>query len=535
MQLPETFIREMQTLWQTYGRPEPLADFLTALEQTPARGLRANGLKLSPEQLLPLLETASGEPAAAWPRVAWSRDGFYYPASFSPGRSPLYHAGLYYVQEPSAMLPAEILAARPGERVLDLCAAPGGKTSRLAADLGDTGLLWANEISGERVKALLRNVELMGASRCVITQETPERLARRLPGFFDRILVDAPCSGSGMFRRDPAAIQSWQKYGSAHCTILQHGILAAADQMLRPDGILVYSTCSFSEAEDEAMIAAFLASHADYRLLPINRPPTVSEGLARTPDMNRTARIWPHLARGDGHFCALLQKKAETDPAAGDRTAGDRTVGLAGGATADPDLAAAIAAFRRWAEPVLSAAGQERLTRRMNASRWRLYQGHLQLVPIDLPDGTGLHLIKTGLYLGEVRTPHRETAVPAARPHNGRTAWPSDSHSSRQQSPRSARATRPSVDERIFDPAHAWLLTLTAADLRYTLCLEADSSLMQRYLRGETLDLPPGTVTDWPVGATAAVCLGNFPLGWARRTPQGQLKNLYPPGWRRLT
>lgn len=534
MFLPPDFISEMQVLWQQYDCPGTLPAFLAAHDQPPAHGLRINGLKLSPDRFWTLIQGASAgvnppailpantrvnqaPSAMAWPVVSWSGDGFYYPADFSPGRSVFYHAGLYYIQEPSAMLPAEVLAPRPGEKILDLCAAPGGKTARLAAALGDSGLLWANEISGQRVKALLRNVELMGIWRCVITQETPERLAGRLPGFFDRILVDAPCSGSGMFRRDPGAVNSWQKYGPAASTSLQREILTAADRLLRPGGILVYSTCSFSIAEDEAMVAWFIEQHPGYVVMPIQRLPGVSPGLACQPQMEQTARIWPHVTAGDGHFCARLQKQPESVSAAATSaeslarpspakrefpekpndaySAKSRTRQAAG----QPDLQTAVCTFLAWARLVLSETGWKRLQDRLADCSWRLHEDHLQLIPAILPDLAGLHLVKTGLYLGQIKAGRR-----------GADAWS-------------------------FEPAHAWLLTMTAADWQHALCLAPGSGTLQRYLRGETLDLAESAMAGWPAGTLVAVCLADYPLGWAQVTAQRQLKNLYPPGWRRLS
>jgi 16S rRNA C967 or C1407 C5-methylase (RsmB/RsmF family) len=517
MRLPDTFLAEMAELWQTYQPEGTLADFLVAHQERPSSGLRVNPLKLTATQLLDLM------PAAGMTPVPWSTTGFYIAEGLNPGRLPFYHAGLYYIQEPSAMLPAEILAAQPGDIVLDLCAAPGGKSSRLAAMVGETGLLWSNEINGERAKALLRNLELMGVDRVVITQETPERLAAKLPLYFDRILVDAPCSGSGMFRRDPSAVNSWEKYGPAACAQLQQGILESADQMLKPGGYLVYSTCSFSLLEDEMMIASFIVSHPDYQIVKIEPVAGISPGLLFTPDLRDTARIWPHLTRGDGHYCALMHKQP-TDPT---RTGlpGETEKNLAGitakslptdhHVVTPGSLSTSLARdlFKQWAEPVFSAEGLARLQVREEQAYYRLHQDHLHLVPDPAINLHGLKLVKTGLYLGQFRT--------------------LSSRAAQQKQQQKNRNLMPIFS---FEPAHALLLTLRAADLQLTLRLKADDPILLRYLRGETIEWPEASrpAGEWPTGAWVAVCLDDYPLGWARTTTPGQLKNLYPPGWRKM-
>lgn len=511
MRLPDAFIAEMAELWQLYQPGGTLADFLDAHQGQPMSGLRANLLKLTAAELLHMMPSTTFDP------VPWSPTGFYTAADLNPGRLPFYHAGLYYIQEPSAMLPAEVLAARSGDKVLDLCAAPGGKSSRLATMIGKDGLLWSNEISGERVKALLRNLELMGVDRLVITQETPERLAARLPEFFDRILVDAPCSGSGMFRRDPSAISSWERdrFGPTACAAVQRDILESADLMLKQGGYLVYSTCSFSVIEDELMIAGFMQNHPDYQICPIDPKPGISPGLAITPDLQQTARIWPHLTSGDGHFCALLQKAGRSDFTAATPTfapvkgPADRVDGSAGGLSTDQ----ARDFFQQWADQVFSESGLQLLREREELAYYRLHQDQLHLVPDVAPQLHGLKLVKTGLYLGQFRM--------------------TGSRLPRTQTTKKSRPTAPSF---IFEPAHAMLLTMHAADLRLALRLKADDPTLLRYLRGETIEWPAASLpqSEWPSGAWVAVCLEDYPLGWARTSSPGLLKNLYPPAWRKM-
>jgi len=484
IQLPPAFITEMHDLFAENGMLEQWPDFSASFQGQSAGGVRANTLKIPAADLRQLLSESSGAALETLRPIPWTSDGFYLPPDCQPGKLPWHSAGLYYVQEPSAMLPAAVLDARPGEKILDLCAAPGGKSCRIAADLHGKGLLWANEISAERVRALLHNIELMGCENCLITQESPERLAERLPGYFDKILVDAPCSGSGMFRRDPGAIGSWQSYGSASCTVLQRDILAAAWKMLRPGGYLVYSTCTFSKSENEEMISWFIAQTPDAVVSPIGLRPGVSEGF-----LPGTVRIWPHLSAGDGHFCALLQKSGDQPQNAGPAAIQQQV------SSGSP----AWQAFDRFCQDTLSDLGWQRLQKLRAESGHRHERDCLHLLPQGLPVPDGLKKVKTGLFLGQIKTLRDKTVL--------------------------------------FEPSQAWLLSLKADDLRYCLQGVATSDLIRRYLRGETLTL----ADDQPVlprGVYAGVCLksrqGAWPLGWVKAMDGRLMKNLYPQAWRRL-
>lgn len=483
--LPAAFADEMRTLFERFDRMAEWPDFLASFAVKPVGGLRANTLKISPPDLRELLETEIDQTALPLQTVKWSDDGFYLPADFQPGKLPWHSLGLFYIQEPSAMLPAAVLGARPGERILDLCAAPGGKSCRIAADLDGEGLLWANEISADRARALLHNVELTGCSNSIITTETPERLAERLPLFFDRILVDAPCSGSGMFRRDPSAMDSWLDYGSEHCTNLQRGILRAAWTMLRPGGTLVYSTCTFSIAENEEMILWLTGEMPDCRIEPITKAAGVSDGLPLTPELAGTARIWPHLADGDGHFCALLRKMSAEMPVH------QPTV------SQTPESAAAWGAFERFCTAALSDSGQQRLLRLIEQGSRRFERDCLHLLPPGFQVPEHLRKIKTGLFLGQIKV-LRDKSV-------------------------------------IYEPSQAFLFSLTAQDLRLAVEGLPDSDLIKRYLRGETVSAETDGLEK--AGNYAAILIsgptGSWPLGWVKTMGGGMLKNLYPPAWRR--
>lgn len=254
---------------------------------------RQTGLRLNPKkicecpQLLPvILEQFHCE------RVPWCEDGYYYSEDTRPGKHPFHAAGLYYIQEPSAMSAVELLDPKPGDLVLDLAAAPGGKSTQILGKLGTEGVLVANEIHPVRAKTLSENIERWGNPCAVVTQETPEALSARFPGFFDKILLDAPCSGEGMFRKDPEAISHWSEEHVMMCAHRQRGILEEAWHMLKPGGTLVYSTCTFSREENELTIEHFAQHHAHATIV------------------NMT-RLWPHTSRGEGHFIAKLYKEAE--------------------------------------------------------------------------------------------------------------------------------------------------------------------------------------------------------------------------------
>jgi len=234
-----------------------------------------------------------------------------YPDDMRPAKSIFFHAGLFYIQEPSAMCPVEVLQPQPGHKVLDLCAAPGGKSAQIAGYLQGRGLLMANDASPSRSRALVKNLERMGVTNAVVTTEMPKKLADRFPNFFDRVLVDAPCSGEGMFRRDADAIKAYTANKPDACVAMQTEILRYAAKMLKPGGRLVYSTCTFNIKENEGVIMDFLATNNDFEIVPLEHVQLgISQGLGALP---QAGRIFPHLANGEGHFVALLQKGGVAD------------------------------------------------------------------------------------------------------------------------------------------------------------------------------------------------------------------------------
>lgn len=299
--LPELFLARMQRLLGTEYEA-----FLAAYDRPRNVGLRLNPLKTD---MPPALAQFGLTP------VPWAENGFYYDAQSRPGLSPYHDAGLYYLQEPSAMAPAGLLDVQPGERVLDLCAAPGGKTTQLAAALRGEGLLVSNEIHPKRARILSGNVERLGIANALVLNEHPKQLAERFPEWFDKILVDAPCSGEGMFRKEEAAVTDWSEETVEMCARRQQEILHSAAQMLRGGGRLVYSTCTFSPQENEGAVSAFLHAHPEFYVEEVSAPwfapgrPDWVEDPA--PGLEHTFRLWPHHLRGEGHYAAVLRKRGK--------------------------------------------------------------------------------------------------------------------------------------------------------------------------------------------------------------------------------
>ena len=284
MELPVKFKERMKELLQ--GEYQ---DFLASYEKEREYGLRLNTLKHMGAELEDTIKEMFG-----LEKISWCDTGYYYDGTTRPGKHPFHEAGLYYIQEPSAMITAELAGVEPGMRVLDLCAAPGGKSTQLACKLQGEGLLISNEINKLRAGILSQNMERMGVKNGIVTNESPNSLAKKVPEFFHCIVVDAPCSGEGMFKKEENAIAEWSEENVALCAARQAGILDCAASMLLPGGKLCYSTCTFAVEENEGQIENFLESHPEFTLV-------------------EQHRIWPHKERGEGHFAALLQKEGTLD------------------------------------------------------------------------------------------------------------------------------------------------------------------------------------------------------------------------------
>ena len=457
--LPTAFEARMRELLG----PEAPA-FLDSLRGPAQRAVRANPLKLDPADL-PGLLGIDPDP------VPWCPEAFFLPQGVRVGDTLAHAAGLCYVQEPSALAVGAALDVRPGQRVLDLAAAPGGKTTLAAGRLGDRGVVVANEVQRGRVQALADNLDRWGSARTMLAAETVARLAERLPGAFNRVLLDAPCSGEGLFRRNPAAAAQWRPGHVRGSAERQRALLADAAALVRPGGVLVYSTCTFAPEENEQQVAGFLAAHPDWELLELpahqgftpGRPDWSADGL---PELARTVRLWPHHLRGEGHFIAKLAR-----PGSGGRLptgplpTGPLPAGPGAGRQAVVDAWRGFAADALEEEPAgVTVVGE------------RAY-----LVPDPEVAGAGVRLVRPGLLAGRVRP--------------GR-----------------------------FEPAHALAMAVGVATARRGRRL--DDAEAAAWVRGEALGHqgPDG----WMV-----VGWNGWPLGWGRAAG-GSLKNHYPKGLRTM-
>ena len=352
--LPEAFLNRMKDM---LGEEYPA--YLQSLERPRAVALRFNPLK-GEQAALPFV----GE------NVPWEEKGYYYDPESRPGLHPYHECGVYYLQEASAMSAVALLDPRPGERVCDLCAAPGGKSTQIAGRMLGEGFLLCNEWSPKRAKILSQNIERLGVSNALVTNETVENLSRRLPEYFDRVLVDAPCSGEGMFRKEEAAVTDWSEETVAVCAERQREILRSAAKLLRPGGRLVYSTCTFAPEENEETVAAFLEEHPEFVSEDVSAPwfSKVGTGMFR---------LWPHKLLGEGHFVAVLRKsgagetpdangKGEKLPKEWEQFAKDMEIKLPGGKA--------------------------------------IFFGEtLYWAPAQTPELKGLRVLRVGLELGEIR------------------------------------------------------------------------------------------------------------------------------------
>ena len=298
--LPEAFLERMKVqLGPEYE------DFLKSLERPRAVALRFNPLK-GKAPSLPFVQAP----------VPWEPQGYYYDPESRPGLHVYHEAGVYYLQEASAMSPVALLDPQPGERVADLCSAPGGKTTQIAARMMGEGFLLCNEYSPKRAKILSRNIERMAVANALVTNEDTARLAERFPEGFDKVLIDAPCSGEGMFRKEEAAVTDWSQETVEMCARRQAEILDNGAKMVRPGGRLVYSTCTFAPEEDEMAVAAFLERNPDFE-------PEILDAPWFVPVENGGHRMWPHKLLGEGHFAAVLRKKGDGEcdyaPAKGEK------------------------------------------------------------------------------------------------------------------------------------------------------------------------------------------------------------------------
>lgn len=303
MNLPDGFCNNMKTILN-----KEYNEFIEALNKDNIKGIRLNTSKTNINDFL-------DKKIFNLNTIFWCNEGFFMKNydKDRPGKHPYYHCGLFYIQEPSAMIPVEILSPQPGDKVLDLCAAPGGKTTQIANKMKGDGLIVSNDINAKRVKALEKNINLFGIKNSILLNESPENIKKRLSNYFDKILIDAPCSGEGMFKRDKNSISNWSLDYIKKLANIQRNILSNAAYMLKKGGLLVYSTCTFSLEENEGTIDWFIKNFPQFEILPIENISGLTDGKPELIEANvnirNTKRAWPHKINGDGHFVALLRKK----------------------------------------------------------------------------------------------------------------------------------------------------------------------------------------------------------------------------------
>ena len=444
--------------------------FLASFEGERSRALRLHPRKLSEASLGQLFDVQA---------LPWIKGGFEIRGEERPSQSPLYRAGAFYLQDAGAMTPASRLPIEPGDKVLDLCAAPGGKATAAGAALQGEGILLANDISPTRARALLRNLELFGITNALVTSEDPKDLAERFPSFFDKVILDAPCSGEGMFRKDPSLAADWTREKSQALSRLQRVLLSVGYSMLRPGGLLLYSTCTYEPAEDEEVLSSLLSAEPSAEVVPVEP----YEGFAPGVGLPACVRIYPHRMRAEGHFFALIRKNGEAPE---EKKARPRRK------PSRPKELAPLEAF-------LAELGIERIGGLPFSSEKVFLSGEkAYLLPSLIEPGKkgsaptlagvslgGLSFLRCGLYLGELKKDR-------------------------------------------FEPSEPLALALLPGEAQRTIDLPASDERLESYLRGEPIYME-GTTP-----GTHLLTVEKVPLAFTKAV-NGTLKNKLPASWRTLS
>ena len=457
-------------------------DFLYSYDNNRFQALRFNTLKVqSPEERMRILKVLG---ISSDKRVSWANEAYYFDENVRPGKHPYHEMGLYYIQEPSAMSAAALLAPKPGMRVLDLCAAPGGKSTQLATYLGDSGLLVSNEINTQRSRILSQNIERMGIKNAIVTNEDSFVLASHFPGFFNAIQVDAPCSGEGMFRKLPEAIEQWSMENVAICAARQKEILDNAAVMLKPGGMIVYSTCTFSKEENEDVIEYFLERHPDFTL-------------------EEMERFWPHKVDGEGHFVAKLVRRGSVNELGADYDVCEDSCNKVEdtGLKADRKTKKNKNSKNRKNEtkPALTKENMKLLTEFLDEtisedmaawiknSRLVMFGEQLYRLPDMEVDIKGLKVQRAGLHIGEFK-------------------------------------------KQRFEPSHSLALALKLSEAKNVVKLTWDDPQTTGFFNGQSVMLSDEQTAECKKG-WALVCVDGYTAGWGKVNGT-QVKNHYPKGLR---
>lgn len=453
LKLSEEYLNRMRDL---LGEEE-FSAYLKSFDEERLYGLRVNTAKVTPEAF-PELVSWDLKP------VPWIPNGFYYEGTERPAKDPYYYAGLYYLQEPSAMTPAMLLPVEPGDRVLDLCGAPGGKSTELGVKLAGKGVLISNDISNSRAKALLKNLELWGISNICVTSETPDKLADVFGPWFDKILIDAPCSGEGMFRKDDDMVKSYEERGPEYYSEIQKEITDQAVRMLAPGGLLLYSTCTFSRCEDEEIICHILENHQEMELIRL----PLFEGASGGIGLDGCIRLFPHKIKDEGHFISLLRKNGGgTERTAAGSRERSRTEPQGKKAPALPTELTDFLAL---------------MNREFEDSRIMIKNDSVYYLPENFVPAKELRYLRTGLLLGELKNKR-------------------------------------------FEPGQALAMTLHAEEFRQSISWKKEDDRVIRYLKGETISLTP---EEGPVKGWCLICVDGYPLGFAKGTGMALKNKYYP-------
>lgn len=457
-------------------------DFLYSYDNNRFQALRFNTLKVqSTEERMRILKVLG---ISSDKKVSWADEAYYFDENVRPGKHPYHEMGLYYIQEPSAMSAAELLAPKPGMRVLDLCAAPGGKSTQLATYLGDSGLLVSNEINTQRSRILSQNIERMGIKNAIVTNEDSFVLASHFPGFFNAIQVDAPCSGEGMFRKLPEAIEQWSMENVAICAARQKEILDNAAVMLKPGGVIVYSTCTFSKEENEDVIEYFLERHPDFTL-------------------EEMERFWPHKVDGEGHFVAKLVRRGSVNGLGADYDVCEDSCNKVEdtGLKVDRKTKKNKNSKNRKNEtkPALTKENMKLLSEFLDEtisedvaawiknSRLVMFGEQLYRLPDMEVDIKGLKVQRAGLHIGEFK-------------------------------------------KQRFEPSHSLALALKLNDAKNLVKLTCDNPQTIGFFNGQSVVLSDEQTAECKKG-WALVCVDGYTAGWGKVNGT-QVKNHYPKGLR---
>lgn len=525
--LPASFLEKMKFLLN-----HEYDDFMSSYDEQRYYGLRVNELKVSHEQWLGL--TPFQEHLKP---ILWTDNAYYYEEQDRPGKHPHYHAGMYYIQEPSAMVPVELLDVKPGQRVLDLCAAPGGKSTQIASKLQGQGILVSNDIATERTKVLAKNIELAGIRNAVIMNEHPSQIAKTFPQWFDRVLIDAPCSGEGMFRKNESMIEEWENFSVDRCSIMQREILDDVAKMVAPGGQIVYSTCTFSPEENEEQIARFLTRQPEFSVIQIDEnwgwahgnhrwiSDEVADQLSQDQllSIDGTIRLWPHRMKGEGHYVAVLKREgiARVSPEPSLNYEIERHI-----TWRDIDNTV-TKRDRKESKHLKTSKGDHSYNREKDKRQQNLNHGnsinseatseemwnkfakeqlsivpHLNyeaicygnrvyLQPEGMPSLAGLKVVRAGWYIGELK--------------NGK-----------------------------FIPSHPLAMGMRQDEAIRSINFTSTDDLLQRYLKGETIfiELDQLIIKDGAKhNGYVLICVDHCPVGFGKYV-DGMIKNELPAGWR---